>query len=146
MGKRKGVGLSRIGVSLPKLLLEPFDKITGEQGYSQRSEAIRDLIRVHIESHVSRREEKGNEIGVACYIIMKELQEKDMTRRIARCESDYRDIIKSVMPVVLSDKQIFMPVIVEGDAKRITAFSDAMCSLKGVVLVGYSRWSVSSGQ
>ena len=145
MGRRTSNDLSRIGVSLPKSLLASFDKITGEQGYSQRSEAIRDLVRRHIESYVSRSEE-GDEIGVVCFLVMKELQEKDLIRRIARCESEHRDIIKSVIPVVLSDKRIFMPVIVEGDAKRITEFSDAMCSLKGVVLVGYSSWSLSSGK
>ena len=143
MGRRMSIELERIGVSLPKSLLNLFDKITREQGYSQRSEAIRDLIRVHNESYVSRSEEE-DEIGVVCFLVMKELQEKDLTRRIAQCESKYRDIIKSVTLVVLSSKQIFMSVIVDGDAERITEFSDAMRSLKGVVLVGYSHWSLKS--
>lgn len=138
MRREKGDKIGRIGVSLPKPLLTAFDKIRIEQGYSQRSEAIRDLIRVHIESYVSR-EAKGNEIGVVCYLVMKELQEKDLIRKIARCESKYRDVIKSVTPVISSDKQIFMSIIVNGDAKRITEFSDAMRSLKGMVLIGYSK-------
>lgn len=145
MERRKSSELGRIGVSLPEPLLNFFDDIIREQGYSQRSEAIRDLVRGHIEKYVSR-EAKGNEIGVICYIVMNELQEKDLTRRIVRCESEYRDIIKSVTPVILSDKQIFVSVMVNGDAKRITEFSDAMMSLKGVVPVGYSSWSLNSGK
>lgn len=141
MGKEKRNEIGRIGVSLPEPLLQFFDKITRAQGYLQRSEAIRDLIRGHIENYVSR-EAKGNEIGVVCYLVMSELQENDLTRKIAHCESGYRDVIKSVTPVILSNKQIFMPVIVEGDAKRIDEFSDAMRSLKGVALVGYSSWSL----
>ena len=142
MGINERSELGRIGVSLPEPLLNFFDDIIREQGYSQRSEAIRDLIRRHIESYVSR-EAKGNEIGVVCYLVMSELQENDLTRKIARCESKYRDIVKSVTSVMLSDKQIFMPVIVNGEAKRITEFNDAMRSLKGVVPLGYSSRSVN---
>lgn len=137
--RRKKIKLYRMGVSLPEPLLNAFDAISVKQGYSQRSEAIRDLIRMHIERYASRNA-KGNEIGVVAYAVIKELQEKDLNRKIAHCESKYRDIIKSVTPVILSDTQIFMSVIVDGDAKRITEFSDAMGSLKGVVLVGYSSW------
>ena len=137
--------IGRIGVSLPKHLLDRFDEIVEEQGYSQRSEAIRDLIRRHIESYMSRREE-GNEIGVICFLVTTELREVERTRKIVLCESKYRDIVKSVTPVILSDKQIFVSVMVNGDARRITEFSDAMSSLKGVVLVGYSSWSLSSGK
>ena len=35
----------RIGVSLDKKLLSAFDDLIAKQGYSNRSEAIRDLIR-----------------------------------------------------------------------------------------------------
>jgi len=37
--------IERIGVSLETALLKVFDKVIGEKGYKNRSEAIRDLIR-----------------------------------------------------------------------------------------------------
>ena len=37
--------LTRFGVSLDEELLEPFDALCAVKGYSNRSEAIRDLIR-----------------------------------------------------------------------------------------------------
>ena len=37
--------IERIGVSLDKKLLSMFDKLIAKQGYPNRSEAIRDLIR-----------------------------------------------------------------------------------------------------
>lgn len=144
MGRKKtNSKIGRMGVSLPTNLLEPFDAIIREQGYSQRSEAIRDLIRGHIEKYGSRKE-TGNEIGVICFLIAIELREVELTKKIAHCESEYRDIVKSVMPVVLSDKQIFMAVMVNGDVKRILAFENAMRSLKGVVLVGYASWGLKN--
>ncbi|MCG7854363.1 MAG: ribbon-helix-helix protein, CopG family, partial [Methanoregulaceae archaeon] len=40
--------LSRIGISLPKNLLDKFDEIITYRGYSSRSEGIRDAIRSYI--------------------------------------------------------------------------------------------------
>ena len=40
--------LSRIGISLPKNLLDRFDEIINARGYSSRSEGIRDAIRTYI--------------------------------------------------------------------------------------------------
>jgi len=37
--------IERIGVSLDKKLLSNFDKLIAKQGYQNRSEAIRDLLR-----------------------------------------------------------------------------------------------------
>ena len=37
--------LSRIGVAIDSRLLEKFDKLIGRRGYTNRSEAFRDLIR-----------------------------------------------------------------------------------------------------
>src|SRR5437773_11819876 len=55
--------LSRFGVSLEDDLLEAFDKSIGGQGYQNRSEAIRDLIRDHL---IHKKVGKGNEevVGV----------------------------------------------------------------------------------
>ena len=47
--------VQRIGVSLEDGLLEKFDKLISAQGYENRSEAIRDLIR-----HRLTEEELGN--------------------------------------------------------------------------------------
>ena len=37
--------IERVGVSLDKKLLAEFDRLIGKQGYANRSEAVRDLIR-----------------------------------------------------------------------------------------------------
>ena len=42
--------IERVGVSLDKKLLSMFDKLITKQGYQNRSEAIRDLIRQQISS------------------------------------------------------------------------------------------------
>ncbi len=38
-------GLARIGVAIDSALLSKFDRLIGQRGYTNRSEAFRDLIR-----------------------------------------------------------------------------------------------------
>ncbi len=54
--------LIRFGVSLEKKLLEDFDRLIARKKYSNRSEAIRDLIR---DSFVKEEWEKGKEVAGA---------------------------------------------------------------------------------
>ncbi|RLI88864.1 MAG: nickel-responsive transcriptional regulator NikR, partial [Archaeoglobales archaeon] len=52
-------GVTRIGVSLPKNLLNEFDSIIRTRGYSSRSEAIRDAIRNYIAEYKWLEREEG---------------------------------------------------------------------------------------
>ncbi|HNQ32495.1 MAG TPA: ribbon-helix-helix protein, CopG family, partial [Methanoculleus sp.] len=56
--------LSRIGISLPKNLLDKFDEILSLRGYSSRSEGIRDSIRSYITHYQWISDVKGERQGV----------------------------------------------------------------------------------
>ena len=56
--------LSRIGISLPKNLLDRFDEIINARGYSSRSEGIRDAIRTYITYYKWMADVKGEREGV----------------------------------------------------------------------------------
>ena len=58
--------LTRFGVSLDEELLEPFDALCAVKGYSNRSEAIRDLIRkALVAEEWHQADGQGAEIGRA---------------------------------------------------------------------------------
>ena len=54
--------LSRIGISLPKHLLDQFDEIINYRGYSSRSEGIRDAIRSYIQHYKWMADVKGDSL------------------------------------------------------------------------------------
>ena len=56
--------LSRIGISLPKSLLDKFDEILEFRGYSSRSEGIRDAIRSYITYYKWMSDVTGERQGV----------------------------------------------------------------------------------
>ncbi|MDD3399093.1 MAG: ribbon-helix-helix protein, CopG family, partial [Candidatus Methanomethylophilaceae archaeon] len=58
-----GSDLSRIGISLPKNLLDKFDEILNYRGYSSRSEGIRDAIRSYITYYQWMSDVKGERQG-----------------------------------------------------------------------------------
>jgi CopG family nickel-responsive transcriptional regulator len=55
--------LMRIGISLPEKLLNKFDEIILQRGYSSRSEGIRDAIRNYIVSYEWMSDVQGERVG-----------------------------------------------------------------------------------
>ena len=59
--------IERIGVSLDKKLLSKFDKLIAKQGYQNRSEAIRDLLREQL-SREQISNPKARAVAVVCLV------------------------------------------------------------------------------
>lgn len=59
--------VERIGVSLDKKLLLMFDKLIAKQGYQNRSEAIRDLVRRQLSSE-RLSDPKAKAVAVVCLV------------------------------------------------------------------------------
>jgi len=92
-GRRSsGVELSRFSVSLPLRLLQVFESVIKEQGYATISEAIRDLMRLHVERALAR-EKEGQELGIVAYILPANANERKLTliNEMMECEAEFRD-------------------------------------------------------
>jgi len=137
--KTSRVELGRFSVSLPQRLLQIFESVIKEQGYATKSEAVRDLIRLHIERYISRKN-KGNEIGVIAYILPQSERKQMLISDIIKCEAEFRDIVQSVSVVAHSNK-IMRIAVVCGDVRRINEFRDAIETLKDVT-VRTARWRI----
>ncbi|MCK4717212.1 MAG: ribbon-helix-helix protein, CopG family, partial [Thermoplasmata archaeon] len=59
--------VTRIGVSLEPKLLEAFDRLIEKEGYGNRSEAIRDVLRKHL-MDVGKEDVKGEMVGTITFI------------------------------------------------------------------------------
>ena len=143
--KPSGVEIERLTVSLPKRLLQLFDSVIKEEGYATKSEAIRDLLRVHIEKHISslRHEEDTKKIGVVAYILPTERDEHKQTliAELMECEAKFRDVACSVSTMIDGNKMMRV-AIVRGSAKRIGEFKNAIEALKDVTVIGTAGWRV----
>ena len=143
--KPSGIEIERLTVSLPKRLLQLFDSVIKEQGYATKSEAIRDLLRVHIEKHISslRHEKDTKKIGVVAYILPAEHSEHKQTliTELMECEAKFRDVACSVSTMMDGNKMMRV-AIVKGSAKRIAEFKNAVEALKDITVIGMAGWRV----
>ena len=141
--RRSTVELSRLTISLPTRLQELFNSIINQQGYATISEAIRDLVRLHVERSLARENKEGQELGVIAYILPANPDERKqmLVSEIAGCEAKYRDIIISISTAMRGDKMMRV-AIVGGDAKRVSEFRDAVEALKDVTVMTSSGWKI----
>ena len=122
-------GLSRFGVSIPARLLERFDRLIGNKGYTSRSEAIRDLIRDRL---VESQAESGSGSVVGALVLVYDHHTRELGERLTDIQHDVGDVVISTMHVHLTHRDSLEVLALRGRADRIREFSDRILSLKGV--------------
>ncbi len=120
--------LVRFGVSLEQDLLGRFDKLIGKQGYTTRSEALRDLIRRQL---VKKEWEEDQEVAGAITFVYDHHQ-RNLTSRLTNLQHDHQEIIISTQHVHLDHHNCLEIVAVKGKASSVQQLANALHSVKGV--------------
>lgn len=123
--------LERIGVSLDKSLLETFDELIHQQGYQNRSEAIRDLIRNRLSA-----EELGNPdaSAVAGVFLVYNHHATGLSDKLNAIQHSHLYQVISSIHVHLDHHNCLEIIILKGKIRDISRLSGEMTSLKGVKL------------
>ena len=121
--------LTRFGVSLDEELLEPFDALCAVKGYSNRSEAIRDLIRKAL---VAEEWQQADGQGAGTLTLVYDHHKNDLDRRLTQMQHDEHDIIIATLHVHLDHHNCLEVLILKGEAARVRALADKLISCKGV--------------
>lgn len=121
--------LTRFGVSLDEELLEPFDALCAVKGYSNRSEAIRDLIRKAL---VAEEWQQADGQGAGTLTLVYDHHKNDLARRLTQMQHDEHDIIIAILHVHLDHHNCLEVLILKGEAARVRALADKLISCKGV--------------
>ncbi len=121
--------LKRFGVSLEQDLLDKFDKLLLEEGYSNRSEGIRDLIR---EALVKREwsEEDSEITGVA--ILVYDHHQHELAQKVTDIQHHHYAQIISSLHVHQDEHNCLEVIILQGKAREIKRFADSLISTRGV--------------
>lgn len=123
------MGIIRFGISLDSSLLEDFDKLIREKGYSARSEAIRDLIR---DSLVREERELGDRVMVGTISIVYSHDTRELVDMLTDLQHHFYTSIISSMHVHLDDHNCLEVLIVKGKGKDIKRIADRLIGTKGV--------------
>ncbi|OAG27878.1 nickel-responsive transcriptional regulator NikR [Thermodesulfatator autotrophicus] len=122
--------LYRFGVSMPAKLLEEFDRYIERHHYTNRSEAIRDLIREKLVEE-EWRESSEEVIGTITYVY--DHHKRELADKLMDIQHDHYQEIISTQHVHLDHDRCLEVVIVKGKAEQIKKLSDRIKSLKGII-------------
>ena len=122
--------MERLTISLDKQLSEQFDVFIHARGYTNRSEAMRDLIRDQLESARLEKESGGNCVATLSYIYNH--HENDLATRIASVQHDHHDLILSSMHVHMDHDNCLEVVILRGTIQNVKDFANLVMATRGV--------------
>lgn len=122
------MGLVRFGVSLEKELLEKFDRRIKDKSYTNRSEAIRDLIRQDL---VEKEWKEGNAVAGAVTLIY-DHHKRELVNRLMDIQHDFGGLIISSQHIHLDHDNCLEIIAVKGSPKDVQKLADSLSAVKGV--------------
>ena len=120
--------LVRFGVSLEKALLDRFDVLIREKQYTNRSEALRDLIRREL---VQKEWQGGSDVAGAITLIY-DHHKRDILRMVTDTQHAFQQVIISTQHIHLDHHNCLEIVAARGKAGEVQKLADALRSIKGV--------------
>ena len=130
----------RIGVSLPENLLNKFDEIIQQRGYSSRSEGVRDAIRNYIVNFEWMNDIDGERVGVIT--IVYDHSPKGLEDNLTEIQHDFGSTIKSSLHVHLSQNTCLEVVVLRGNGEDVRKTAERMMALKGAKHVKLTTTSI----
>lgn len=121
--------LIRFGVSLNSKLLKKFDFLIEKEGYENRSEAIRDLIRERLVDDEWKDDERET-VGV--FSLVYNHHKHGLTKHVNSIQHKYLDVIKSSTHLHINHDNCLEVIILMGKSRDIKIVSALLSSTKGI--------------
>ena len=122
--------LSRIGLSLPKSLLDKFDEIINYRGYSSRSEGIRDAIRSYNTHYMWMAEVKGERQGVITMVY--DHDQRGLLTTLIDIQHEFMSVIQASLHSHVTHGRCLEVILVKGDGSQLKTLVERLMSQKGV--------------
>ena len=126
--------MQRFTISLDDELASQFDAFIAEKGYVNRSEAVRDLIRLRLGDAVLdvRAPEAKAKWCVANLSYVYDHHDQTVAMRVLDLQHQHHDLVMSSVRTHLDHHHCMETVILRGPVKEVRAISDQLVALRGV--------------
>src|SRR3974390_205126 len=121
--------LSRIGVALDSDLLERFDDFISRLGYTNRSEAFRDLIRDRL---VAERTSNPNVTVVGTITLIYDHHAHGVTEKLTELQHAHHELVVSTSHAHLDHDACLEVLIVHGKSAQVESLAGRLIGFKGV--------------
>ena len=120
--------LVRFGVSLDHHLLDHFDRHIKTKKYTNRSEALRDLIRDKLVGE----EWSENKETVGTITFVYDHHVRNLTNKLTNLQHNFQGLVLTGMHVHLDHDHCLEVLVMKGKGTQIKKVADAIISIKGV--------------
>ena len=120
--------MERFTISLDEALAKQFDDLIAARGYSNRSEAIRDLIRNDL--LIKQWKEGGIVAGII--MITYSHHKIELVSKILDIQHDYQELVISTQHIHLTHHDCLEVIITKGEARQIEELASRLKALVGV--------------
>ena len=122
-------GLARVAISIDQKLLDKFDASIEEKGYTNRSEAVRDLMRDWL---VGLEWEADQEV-VGTITLVYNHHTRELPDNLNDIQHDYYNNIISNLHVHLDAHNCLEVLVVRGKSSEVKKIADRLIGTRGVV-------------
>ena len=120
--------LVRFGVSLDKELLKKFDDHIKQNSYSNRSNAIADIIR----DQLIEQEWISNEVVTGVITMVFDHHQRGLSNTLTNIQHDHHDLIISSQHIHLDHDNCFEIIVVKGHSNELKELCNKLKAAKGV--------------
>ena len=114
--------MDRFTISLDESLAHAFDELIKERGYATRSEAVRDILRTHLQTSAEKRDTRGACVANLSYVYNH--HERELSERLTSIQHEHHDLTVSTMHAHLDHDQCIETVMLKGPVKRVREFAE----------------------
>jgi CopG family nickel-responsive transcriptional regulator len=122
--------MDRFTISLDEKLATAFDRLIKERRYATRSEAVRDILRSHLQLSEEKRDSKGFCVANLSYVYNH--HERELSERLTRIQHAHHDLTVSTMHAHLDHDQCIETVMLKGPVDQVREFADKIIAETGV--------------
>lgn len=121
--------LARIGIAIDQDLLDQFDKLIAKRGYSNRSEAFRDLVRNELVNEISA---SPNAEIFGTVTLIYDHHTRLLPDKLTELQHKYYAAILSTVHVHLDHDNCLEVVLVRGKSSLVKNLANSLIATKGV--------------
>lgn len=122
--------MERFTISLDDELAGEFDRLIAARGYGNRSEAVRDILRGHLDRLREVHDVDGPCVATLSYVYNH--HQRELAERLTQIQHQHHDLTLSSMHAHLDHDHCVETVILKGAARSVRRFADLLIAERGV--------------
>jgi CopG family nickel-responsive transcriptional regulator len=121
--------ITRFGVSIEPDLLQKFDKTIKKEGYTNRSEALRDMIRKNI---INQDTTDPDSKAIGTLTMIYDHLTRNLTNKLLDLQHDHHNEILTTTHVHIDHHNCLEVLVLKGKTGRIQKLAENIIALKGI--------------